>query len=143
MRLLATLAFAALLAGCTLVHRIDIQQGNAIPPENFLKVRDGMTRPEVRQLLGTPLLTDVFHANRWDYYFRNERGGKLVEQNRFSVYFVDDKVARIEGSPTASASRGQVVGMPGQGSAPAQAPAPAAPAAAPSASAPAPAPAPK
>ncbi len=137
MRLLATLVFAALLSGCTLVHRIDIQQGNAVPPENFLKIKNGMTRPEVRQLLGTPLLTDVFHANRWDYYFRNEQGGKLVEQNRFSVYFVDEKVARVEGSPTASAVRGQVVGMPGQGSAPAPAPAP------PSAPAPAPSPAPK
>ncbi len=137
MRLLATLAFAALLPGCTLVHRIDIQQGNAVPPENFLKIKNGMTRPEVRQLLGTPLLTDVFHANRWDYYFRNEQGGKLVEQNRFSVYFVDEKVARVEGSPTASAVRGQVVGMPGQGSAPATAPAP------PSAPAPASSPAPK
>ena len=125
MRLLATLALAALLTGCSLVHRIDIQQGNAVPPESFLKVKTGMTRPEVRQLLGTPLLTDVFHANRWDYFFRSERGGKLAEENRFSVYFVDDKVARIEGSPTASASRGQVVGMPGQPAAPAAAPAPA------------------
>ena len=124
MRLLATLALAALLAGCSLVHRIDIQQGNAVPPESFLKVKTGMTRPEVRQLLGTPLLTDVFHANRWDYFFRNERGGKLAEENRFSVHFVDDKVARVEGSPTPSASRGQVVGMPGQ-PAPAPIPAPA------------------
>ncbi len=129
MRLFATLALAALLTGCSLVHRIDIQQGNSVPPETFLKIRNGMTRPEVRQLLGTPLLTDVFHANRWDYYFRNERGGKLVEENRFSVYFVDDKVARVEGSPTPSATRGQVVGMPGPAAAPAatpaQAPAPA------------------
>jgi outer membrane protein assembly factor BamE len=124
MRLLATLALAALLTGCSLVHRIDIQQGNAVPPENFLKIRNGMTRPEVRQLLGTPLLTDVFHANRWDYYFRNERGGKLVEENRFSVYFVDDKVARYEGSPTASAARGPVVSLPAP-AAPETAPAPA------------------
>ena len=141
MRLLATLAFAALLSGCSLVHRIDIQQGNAVPPENFLKIKNGMTRPEVRQLLGTPLLTDVFHANRWDYYFRNEQGGKLVEQNRFSVYFVDEKVARVEGSPTASAVRGQVVGMPGRAPAPAASPPPA-PAQAPAAASP-PAPAPK
>jgi outer membrane protein assembly factor BamE len=123
MRLLATLAFAALLTGCSLVHRIDIQQGNAVPPENFLKIKSGMTRPEVRQLLGTPLLTDVFHADRWDYYFRNERSGKLVEENRFSVYFVNDKVARYEGAPTASATRGQVVGLPASAS-PAPAPAP-------------------
>lgn len=140
MRLLATLALAALLTGCSLVHRIDIQQGNAVPPESFLKLKNGMTRPEVRQLLGTPLLTDTFHANRWDYVFRDARGGRLVEENRFFVYFVDDKVARVEGSPTASASRGQVVGMPGQAPAPASAPAPAP--ASPPAAAPAPPPTP-
>jgi outer membrane protein assembly factor BamE len=140
MRLLATLALAALLSGCNLVHRIDIQQGNAVDPESFLKIRTGMTRPEVRQIVGTPLLTDVFHANRWDYYFRNERGGKFVEQNRFSVYFENDKVARIEGSPTASAIRGPVVGMPGRSPAPAPAPASGTAPAAEPAQAPAPAP---
>ena len=125
MRFLATLALAALVSGCSLVHRIDIQQGNAVAPENFLKIRNGMTRPEVRQLLGTPLLADVFHANRWDFFYRNELGGKLVEQNRFTVYFENDKVARVEGAPTASATRGPVVGLPGQAPAGQSAPAPA------------------
>jgi outer membrane protein assembly factor BamE len=129
MRLLAPLVLAALLPGCMLVHRIDIQQGNAVAPESYEKLATGMTRPEVRQLLGTPLLTDVFHANRWDYYFRNEKGGKLVEENRFSVHFVDDKVARIEGLPTKSATRGPVV--PLTRPEPAPAPAPATPSASP------------
>ena len=105
MRFLATLTLTLALAGCgSIVHRIDIQQGNIVAPETFVKLRDGMTRTEVRNLLGTPLLTDVFHANRWDYYFRNEKSGKLVEQNRFSVWFENEKVVRVEGGPTPSAA---------------------------------------
>ena len=105
MRLLATLALSLALAGCgSIIHRIDIQQGNIVAPETFAKLKNGMSRSDVRQLLGTPLLTDVFYANRWDYYFRNEIRGKLVENNQFSVFFEDEKVVRVEGGPTPSAA---------------------------------------
>jgi outer membrane protein assembly factor BamE len=105
MRLLATILLSLVLAACgSVVHRIDIQQGNIVAPEAYAKLKNGMTRTEVRNLLGTPLLTDVFHANRWDYYFRNERRGTLVEQNRFSVWFENEKVVRVEGQPTPSAA---------------------------------------
>jgi outer membrane protein assembly factor BamE len=105
MRLLPTLALCAVLAGCgSVVHRIDIQQGNLVAPETFAKLKPGMTRTEVRTLLGTPLLTDVFHANRWDYYFRQEQRGKLLDQNRFTVHFESERVVRIEGGPTLSAA---------------------------------------
>jgi outer membrane protein assembly factor BamE len=106
MRPVAPILLVLALAGCgSIVHRIDIQQGNLVAPETFARLKEGMTRADVKTLLGTPLLTDVFHANRWDYYFRNEKAGKLVEQNRFSVHFLDDKVARVEGGPTLSARR--------------------------------------
>ena len=105
MRFLATLLLPLALAGCvSVVHKIDIQQGNLVAPEVFAKLKPGMTRTEVRTVAGTPLLTDIFHANRWDYYFRNEQRGKLVEQNRFSVFFENEKVVRIEGGPTLSAA---------------------------------------
>ena len=105
MRLLATLFLSLALAGCgSIVHKIDVQQGNLVAPETFAKLKPGMSRLEVRSLLGTPLLTDVFHANRWDYYFRQEQRGKLVEQNRFSVHFENERVVRIEGGPTLSAA---------------------------------------
>jgi len=106
MRRLSALVLSLALAGCggTIIHRVDIQQGNAVAPESFARLKTGMTKNEVRQLLGTPLLTDVFHANRWDYYFRNEKRGVLVEQNRFSVHFENDKVVRVEGGPTPSAA---------------------------------------
>jgi outer membrane protein assembly factor BamE len=105
MRLLATLLLPIALAGCgSLVHKLDIQQGNLVAPETFAKLKPGMTRTEVRTIAGTPLLTDIFHANRWDYYFSVEKRGQPVEQNRFSVFFENEKVARIEGGPTLSAA---------------------------------------
>jgi outer membrane protein assembly factor BamE len=105
MRIPATLLLVLALAGCgSVIHRIDVQQGNIVAPEAFLRIKPGMTKTEVRNVAGTPLLTDIFHANRWDYYFRNEQRGKLVEQNRFSVYFENEKVVRVEGGPTPSAA---------------------------------------
>jgi outer membrane protein assembly factor BamE len=105
MRLLAPILLSLCVAGCgSIIHRIDIQQGNIVAPETFAKLKTGMTRTEVRGLLGTPLLTDVFHANRWDYYFRYEQRGQFVEQNRFAVFFENEKVVRVEGGPTLSAA---------------------------------------
>jgi outer membrane protein assembly factor BamE len=87
---------AALAAGC--VYRIDIQQGNVVIEEQLAKVKVGMSRPEVRQLLGTPLLADAFHANRWDYWFYNEKRGREVERNRITILFENDKVSRVDGT---------------------------------------------
>lgn len=101
MRLAVPLLCAALsCAGC--IHRIDIQQGNVVVQDQLARVKPGMSRAEVRQILGTPLLTDAFHANRWDYYFSNARSGREVEKNRVTVIFENDKVARVDGTaPTA------------------------------------------
>jgi outer membrane protein assembly factor BamE len=97
MRLAVLLACAALvLGGC--IYRIDIQQGNVVVQEQLARVKPGMTKAEVRQALGTPLLTDAFHANRWDYYFSNAKGGREIEKNRITVIFENDKVARVEGT---------------------------------------------
>jgi outer membrane protein assembly factor BamE len=97
MRLAVPLACAALvLGGC--IYRIDIQQGNVVVQEQLARVKPGMSKAEVRQALGTPLLTDAFHANRWDYYFSNAKGGREIEKNRITVIFENDKVARVEGT---------------------------------------------
>jgi outer membrane protein assembly factor BamE len=98
MRLPAILATCLLLAGCGFVHKIDVQQGNYVTQDVVDKLATGMSRAQVRQVLGTPLLTDVFHANRWDYYFSNSKGGKDPERKRFSVFFEDDKVHSFTGS---------------------------------------------
>lgn len=97
MRFLASLALMAALTGCNLVYRIDVQQGNYVPEDVAAKVQVGMTKPQVRALLGTPLLNDIFHANRWDYYFSNVKGGRAEDRTRFSIFFENDKVVRFEG----------------------------------------------
>jgi outer membrane protein assembly factor BamE len=79
-------------------HKIDIQQGNLITPEMREKVKLGMSAAMVRSILGTPLITDPFHAKRWDYVYCLEKGGKQVERQRLTLYLEDDHLARIDDS---------------------------------------------
>lgn len=97
MRFLALLAVIALSSGCGLVHRIDVQQGNYVTQDAVAKLKTGMSKTEVRQALGTPLLSDVFHANRWDYYFSHVKDGKPQDRKKFSVFFEDEKVVSFGG----------------------------------------------
>jgi outer membrane protein assembly factor BamE len=97
MRFLAPLLIAATLSGCGLVYRIDVQQGNYVTQDLVDRLKPGMTKAEVKQILGTPLLTDVFHANRWDYYFSNVKGGKMADRSRLTVVFVNDKLSALSG----------------------------------------------
>jgi outer membrane protein assembly factor BamE len=93
-RFLVVLAALALSA-C--VYRIDIQQGNLLDDDDISQVDLGMTRSQVQFLLGTPMIADSFHRDRWDYayYFRRGRSPEAI--NRwFVVYFENDRVARIE-----------------------------------------------
>ena len=78
-------------------YRIDIQQGNVVTQEMIAKVQPGMTRSQVRFALGTPLVTDVFHPDRWDYVYQLHKRGELVEQRRIVVVFKDDRLLRIDG----------------------------------------------
>lgn len=79
-------------------YRINIVQGNFVSREAVSQLREGMTRDQVRFLLGTPLLTDVFHANRWDYVFSFRRGSTpVVQQRRYTVFFDGDKLVKFGG----------------------------------------------
>lgn len=99
-----------LLAGCKQVpqvtvptlpglgpHKIDIQQGNVITQEMIDKLQPGMTRNQVRFILGTPLLVDPFRTDRWDYVYSMKKGGEVIEQRQLKVFFADDKMVRVEG----------------------------------------------
>jgi outer membrane protein assembly factor BamE len=99
MRFILLLASCLVLAACgPFVHRIDVQQGNYVTEDSVAKLKKGMTKAEVRQLLGTPLLADVFHANRWDYYFSHRKGrSRSEERKRFTVLFQDEKVVDFSG----------------------------------------------
>jgi len=98
MRLLVSLAAALALSACgSLVYKIDIQQGNYITEDMASKLKVGMSKAEVRQALGTPLLVDAFHANQWDYYFSNVRNGRPEPVSRLTIVFKDEKVVSIAG----------------------------------------------
>jgi outer membrane protein assembly factor BamE len=87
------------IAGCAWaptwgVYKIDVNQGNYVTQEGVEKLRVGQTKSQVRLLLGTPLVSDAFHANRWDYVYRYETSGRLREEHRLTVLFEDDKVTK-------------------------------------------------
>lgn len=86
------------LGGCFLVpHKIDMQQGNYIDQDMASKLKADMTRSQVRFILGTPLLADPFHPNRWDYVFLTGRAGDVKRERRLTVIFDGDKMVRVEG----------------------------------------------
>ena len=78
------------------VYKLDINKGNYISSDQVERLKVGQTRQQVRQVLGTPLLTDPFHADRWDYIYQFERQGRVLEHTQLSVFFVNDRVARWE-----------------------------------------------
>lgn len=102
--LVAALTLPLCLVGCgnfTLfpgVHRIEIQQGNIIEQEMVDQLKPGMTKAQVRFVLGTPLIADSFDQDRWDYHYsKKDRTGKTVTE-KFSVYFEDEKLESFEGN---------------------------------------------
>ena len=122
-RYLLPVLLLALTAGCSNLkigpHRIDVQQGNALDQENVARLKTGLSRSQVRFLLGTPLVVDPFRNDRWDYVYVYYKGGKLAEQRRLSLFFEGDTLARIEGDLPPPAAP-----QPTQSAAPVAAPAP-------------------
>ena len=80
-------------------HKIEIQQGNFVEQEAIAKLKIGMTRSQVRFLLGTPLVTDVFHPQRWDYIYLTGTAGDVRTRRRVAVVFEGDKLIRVESRP--------------------------------------------
>lgn len=102
--LIPALVLASLLvAGCTsvdripFIHRIDVQQGNVITQQMVDQLKPGMSKRQARFTLGSPLLVDTFHQDRWDYLYRMEPGKGEIEQRRVTLYFKDDRLVRIDG----------------------------------------------
>lgn len=117
MLLRTSIAFAALLlVSCGSVgiptfgikpYRMEIQQGNFVSQEMVSQLKPGMSRDQVRFVLGTPLITDSFHADRWDYVFRRQKvNSDELEHRKIAVLFENGKLKRVEGDVTpASAAR--------------------------------------
>jgi outer membrane protein assembly factor BamE len=139
MNALRLVPLVVMLAACTTVnlplapHRIDVQQGNALDQDAVDKLKVGMSRSQVRFLLGTPLLVDPFHSNRWDYVYNYRTSGKLTERKRLTLLFDGEVLARIQAeglaaseiavSPKPAQAGGQASGPPAAVEKPAAAPA--------------------
>lgn len=106
---LSSLVAALGLGGCSVPrivteYRIDVQQGNVLTQEMVAQLKPGQTRDQVRFILGTPLLTDIFHADRWDYIYRMQNGRtNAVEERRLTVFFSKEgKLERLAGNVEAA-----------------------------------------
>lgn len=91
-------------------YKMDIQQGNVVTQEMVEKLKPDMTPSQVRFILGTPLVVDAFHKDRWDYVYRFSKAGTLQESRRIVIVFQDDKLARIEGDVVAAQPGGPTGG---------------------------------
>ncbi len=104
--LVLLLALQPVGCGWLAPYRIDIQQGNFVSQEMVAQLRRGMTKEQVRFVLGTPLVTDVFHAERWDYVYLLDRPGEPRVRRRLAVFFENDRVARVDADDVAAAAAG-------------------------------------
>lgn len=77
-------------------YRIEIVQGNVVTQEMAAAVQPGMSRAQVREILGSPLLTDIFHQDRWDYVFSIRRQGAQPQERRVTAFFEGERLARLE-----------------------------------------------
>lgn len=97
--LLLTMTFAS---GCGYfqfpgIHRVEVQQGNIITQDMVDQLRPGMTKSQVRYIMGTPLLADSFHQNRWDYYYSIKKADGKETQEQVTLLFSDDRLTTIRG----------------------------------------------
>ena len=104
----ATAAAITLLSGCGTIdqetgrlvrvfapYRIDVVQGNVVTREQYERVKPGMSRAQVRDMLGSPMVTDVFHTDRWDYIFTIVRPGTPTQRRSVVAIFDGDKLKSI------------------------------------------------
>lgn len=100
---LASLVFCSLvLPACSVTkyldpYLVDVRQGNYVTQEMVAQLKPGMTKDQVRFALGTPLVADIFHGERWDYVYRFKPGRGEVQQRHLSVFFDQGKLARVGG----------------------------------------------
>jgi outer membrane protein assembly factor BamE len=78
-------------------HKIEMQQGNYVDQAMVAKLKPNMTRSQVRFILGTPLIADIFHQNRWDYVYMRGKANDMHPQHKITVIFEGDKLTRVEG----------------------------------------------
>jgi outer membrane protein assembly factor BamE len=125
-RIIAIL-LSVLLAACSSApsvkpYRIDIRQGNVVTQEMVAQLKPGLTKDQVRFILGSPLVSDMFHSDRWDYVYHYQPGQGAVQQRRLTVVFEGGKLARLAGDvvagdgwlegPAQNPAAGKVIDIP-------------------------------
>ena len=116
-RLAGTVFLIAAMSGCSSVprivneYKIDVQQGNVLTQEMVSQLKPGLTKDQVRFVLGTSVLMDMFHANRWDYVYWLKKGSTgTVVMRKFSTYFDSyDRLERVTGDVTAAQASDETV----------------------------------
>lgn len=116
-RLFLTFVVIAALPACSSIdpvawipsHKLTVYQGNVVTQDMVDRLQPGMSKQQVRSILGTPLLNDPFHANRWDYNYTVTRDNHIQEQKTLTVYFEDDVFSRIEGEALPAAKPDQII----------------------------------
>jgi outer membrane protein assembly factor BamE len=110
LRILA-IALLVSLGACSALapQKIVILQGNYISEDMARQLKLGMTKQQVRFLLGTPLLTDVFHTDRWDYVFYRDARKGSIEERKLAVYFQDGKLVKLAGDVLPASQGGEKV----------------------------------
>ncbi len=115
------------LSACSYIspYKIEIQQGNVLTQEDVAQLRPGMTHAQVRYLLGTPLLTDIFHADRWDYVYTLSKKGQRMEERHITLFFDGDALKRVTGDvvPAPATAASGVAAQPAGAAVAASAPA--------------------
>lgn len=125
MRYITIILLALVCAACSSAlpslkpYRMDIQQGNVVTSKMMMQLRPGMTKSQVRFIMGTPLIQDTFHANRWDYFYEMRKDGKIIERRRVIMEFENDALARVRGD-VIPAGTGEATDEPTAGTSPVQ-----------------------
>ena len=79
------------------VYRINVEQGNVVTEEMVEQLRPGLNRRQVRYIMGTPLIEDSFHGDRWDYRYLLRNGNELLSETQLTLWFEGDELVRVEG----------------------------------------------
>ena len=104
--LIRSLALGCLLAGLVGcgsnfgfpgVYRINVEQGNVVTEEMVEQLRPGLNRRQVRYIMGTPLIEDSFHEDRWDYRYLLRNGNELLSETKLTLWFEKEELVRVEG----------------------------------------------
>lgn len=85
-------------------YKMEIQQGNVVTSKMLLQLKPGMTKSQVRYIMGTPLIEDSFHTNRWDYFYQMRQSGKITKERRIYLTFKNSLLDKVSGDVVAQGS---------------------------------------